>query len=479
MPRLRHLFLYWSCLLPLLAQAADSLPPPVAAALARSGVPASAAAVWVQALDAPRPRVAHNAERPQNPASVMKLLTAWAALENLGPQASWTTRVAADAVPSPQDRLAGNLYLVGSGDPVLSQERLGRLLRQIRGMGVKTIGGDLILDPGIFPLPPFDPGAFDGRGDRPYNAGPAGLILNFTALRITLVTQPGSPRPWLMADPPLAGLSLENRVSQEPGPCEAWHRQLVARLEPKREGGQNLVVEGRWRTDCGRRDWNLSPLPPEAFNPALVEALWRELGGELEGRVRLGSTPPQAMTLLEDRSPPLAEVVRDMNKWSNNLIARQLLLTLGQGAAEPGEDLTTAGIRVVNDSLARTGIDTRGLIMENGAGLSRSARVRTTTVGQVLLAAWRSPFMAEFMAALPVAGRDGTARRRLEGSPAAGYAHLKTGSLEGVVSMAGYVLDRQGRRHGVVMVVNHPNADASREAQDALVEWVWAGSPRP
>jgi D-alanyl-D-alanine carboxypeptidase/D-alanyl-D-alanine-endopeptidase (penicillin-binding protein 4) len=476
MPRLL-LLLALALILP--ARAAETLPPPVAAALAQANLPASAVGVWVQELEAPRPLLAHQAEVAMNPASVMKLLTAWAALDVLGPAYTWTTRVAIDA-PLPTDgRLAGNLYLVGGGDPVLGYDRLQRLLRQVRGLGIERIDGDLVLDASLFPLPPFDPAAFDRRGDRPYNVGPSALLLNFGALRVTLVSDPAEARPRIAMDPPLAGVRLANRVQQEAGPCEAWHRQLAARLEAAPEGGQVLAVEGRWRTDCGRRDWNLAPLPAERYAPALVRALWAELGGRIGGKLRFGTAPASAATVLEESSPPLADVVRDMNKWSNNVIARQLALTLGRQAAAPGEDLTAAGLRAVRESLERAGIDTRGLVMENGAGLSRIARVRAATVGQVLLAAWRRPFMPEFMAALPLAGRDGTARRRLEASPAAGFAHLKTGSVEGVVSIAGYVLDRNSRRYAVVMLVQHPEADAARPAQDALVEWIWAGAGSP
>ena len=464
-------------LFPLPLSAGEALPPRVAAALAAAGLPANAVAAWIQRVDAPRPQLAYRADVPMNPASVMKVLTAWTALDVLGPAYTWTTRVAAEA-PLPSDgRLAGNLYLVGGGDPVLGYERLWRLLRQVRGLGIERIAGDLVLDASLWTLPPFDPAAFDGRGDRPYNVGPSALLLNFTAVRITLVSDFGGLRPRMALEPPLAGLRLENRVVQETGPCEAWHRQLTPRIETASDGSQVLAVEGRWRMDCGRKDWNLAPLSPERYAPALVRALWAELGGRIDGTVRFGSTPEAARMLLEEPSPPLADVVRDMNKWSNNVMARQLLLTLGRQAAMPGEEQTAAGIRVVKASLERAGIDSRGLVMENGAGLSRSARVSAATIGQVLLAAWNRSFMPEFVAALPLAGRDGTARHRLESSPAAGYAHLKTGSLDGVVSMAGYVLDRRGRRHVVVMLTQHPEAQASRPAQDALVEWVWEGLP--
>ena len=113
--------------------------------------------------------------------------------------------------------------------------------------------------------------------------------------------------------------------------------------------------------------------------------------------------------------------------------------------------------------------------MRVGSGLSRNERIRADSLGALLLAVWQRPWMPEFIAALPVAGLDGTARRRLGDSPARGQAHIKTGTLNGVRAMAGYLLDRKGQRHVVVMMVNHPDAAASAAAQDALLEWLWSG----
>src|SRR5690606_7816892 len=231
---------------------------------------------------------------------------------------------------------------------------------------------------------------------------------------------------------------------------------------------------------CGPRTWSAAPLPPAAFGTALVSTLWSEVGGRLGGTVREGRTPADAQELFGDDSPALADVVRDMNKWSSNVIARQLLATLGSAlpsSTAPMLDMVAGGARVAGELLARAGIDTNGLVIENGSGLSRIERIRADSLGTLLLKAWQRPWMPEYIAALPVAGLDGTARGRLRNSPASGHAHIKTGTLNCVRAMAGYLLDRHGRRHAVVMMVNHPEAPKSAAAQDALMDWLWAGTP--
>lgn len=471
MPLIRR-FVLLLVLLPALATGAD-LPRSVRQALHQAGVPLADVAVWVQRLDAPAPSLALHADRPMNPASVMKLVTAFAALERLGPAHTWQTRAGTDATVQ-DDVLHGNLYLVGSGDPMLSYERLWKMLRQLRALGIERIAGDIVLDGSALALPPHDPDAFDGRGLRPYNAGPWGLLMHYNTLRLTLVpgTQPGEPVR-IAADPPLAGLTIDNRIVTAGGGCGSWHQALEARLAST-PAGTRLELGGRLPASCGRRDWSAAPLAPEAYGVALVAALWSEVGGRLGGQVRTGQAPAQFSELIVEDSDPLGDVVRNMNKWSSNVIARQLLATLGT-AATGAPDMVSGGALVIRTQLEAAGIATDGLVIENGSGLSRIERIRADTLGQLLLAAWQRPWMPEFVAALPMAGVDGTARKRLNGSPASGHAHIKTGTLDGVRAMAGYVLDRHGRRHAVAMMVNHAQASATQAAQDALIEWVWAG----
>jgi D-alanyl-D-alanine carboxypeptidase/D-alanyl-D-alanine-endopeptidase (penicillin-binding protein 4) len=456
--------------------AADRLPPTVQLALDNARIPAEAVSVWMQPVDATAPTLAFNVEQPMNPASVMKLVTAFAALERLGPAHTWRTRVATHG-PIRNGVLEGDLFLIGGGDPVLGYDRLWKLLRRLRALGIERVDGDIVLDASVLRLPAHDPDAFDGRGLRPYNSGPHGLLLNYNTLLLGLYPGKAATDPvTLAAEPPLAGIVIDNRILTSDAPCGTWYSDLQASIE----GGRRLVLSGSLPAACGPRTWSAAPLPPEAFGAALVSTLWSEVGGRLGGTVRAGTAPADAQELFGDDSPSLAEVVRDMNKWSSNVIARQLLATLGSAlpsSAAPMPDMVAGGAYVARKLLAAAGIDTDGLVIENGSGLSRIERIRADSLGTLLVRAWQRPWMPEYIAALPVAGLDGTARGRLRNSPAIGHAHIKTGTLNGVRAMAGYLLDRHGRRHAVVMMVNHPEAASSAAAQDALMDWLWAGTP--
>ncbi|HRP22532.1 D-alanyl-D-alanine carboxypeptidase/D-alanyl-D-alanine-endopeptidase [Thauera sp.] len=456
--------------------ASEGLPPALQLALDTARIPTEAVSVWVQAVDAVQPTLALNADRPMNPASVMKLVTAFAALERLGPAHSWRTQVAASGMLQ-HGVLHGDLYLVGGADPVLGYDRMWKLLRRLRALGIERIEGDIVLDASALQLPPHDPDAFDGRGLRPYNSGPHGLLMHYNTLLLGLYPGKAANEPvTLAAEPPLAGVVIDNRILTSNAPCGTWYSDLQASIE----GGRRLVLSGSLPAACGPRTWSAAPLPPAEFGIALVAGLWSEVGGRLSGAVREGRLPASGTEILfGDDSPPLADVVRDMNKWSSNVIARQLLATLGALSPARTQDtphMVAGGARVAAEQLAAAGIDTQGLVIDNGSGLSRIERIRADSLGQLLLAVWRRPWMPEYLAALPVAGLDGTARRRLADSPATGQAHIKTGTLNGVRAIGGYLLDRHGRRHAVVMMVNHPEAHNSAAAQDALLEWVWAGA---
>lgn len=450
---------------------AGSLPPSVSQALQQAGIPESGVAVWVQGVEEDAPRVAFNAERVMNPASVMKLVTAFAALERLGTGFTWKTQVTTEGELH-GDRLEGSLAIIGSGDPLLDVGRLWKLLARVRASGITHIAGDIVLDGSALRLPAHDPAAFDGRPLRPYNSGPNGLLLNFNTVQIHLTPGLAAGAPIAVAAvPALDGLLIDNRFITTAGRCGTWFRDLDAALSLT-EHGPTLTLLGSMPADCGPRDWSVSPYTSHDFAAALVAWLWRESGATLGGKVRWGAAPQRAVPLFENISPPLADAVREMNKWSSNVIAQQLLATLALEQTD-SLDMLASGARIAGDSLAAAGIPTQGLVIDNGSGLSRTSAIRADALGELLIQAWKRPWMPEFMSSLSLAGVDGTARRRLSDSPANGQAHIKTGTLNGVRAMAGYVLDRNGRRHALVMMVNDAKAPQSEAAQDALIEWVW------
>ncbi|KAB2928815.1 MAG: D-alanyl-D-alanine carboxypeptidase/D-alanyl-D-alanine-endopeptidase [Dechloromonas sp.] len=445
------------------------LPAAVHQALAAAQIPAGSVAVVIQPVDAAAPLLVHNAGQPMNPASVMKLLTTYAALDLLGPAHTWQTTAWSDAVPA-GGTLAGNLYLKGSGDPRFAIEHLWALLRQLRVRGIERIAGDIVLDGSAFAPVDFDPAAFDNKPMRPYNVGPSALLINFQALRFTL--QPADGQARVMLETPSDGLRLDNRLRLVGGPCGSdWKDRINLRLQPEADG-QRLEISGTYAALCGERPLNLAPLSPATQAAGLIRALWRELGGGLQGQVREGRLPAIATPLARHESAPLAEIVRDINKFSNNVMARQLFLTLGSDGTPEQPATAEAAARRLTDWLARRRLHFPELVVDNGSGLSRRERISAASMNRLLVDAWHNPLMPEFVSSLPLTGIDGTMKKRLNGSPVAGRAHIKTGTLDGVRTAAGYALDGSGRRYALTVFINDPRANAGNAAIDALLSWV-------
>lgn len=470
----------------------------------------------------PALRLSLAAHEPRAVASLMKLFTTLAALDRLGPDWRWHTPVWL-AGPVRGGVLHGSLHIAAAGDPTLSAERLWLLVQAVRAQGVREIRGDIVIDDTAFAeLPGGDPAAFDGEPLRPYNVLPRGLVLAQQAVLLQLRPDALAGLARVSTLPELAGVDWPASVPLEPAAaCGDWRTALQLDLaNPNRP-----QLRGRYPLACGARDWPLAwpePQPGEHARRA-IEAAWRQAGGGLGGQVRAGPAPAGLAPTLGFGSPPLAEVVRSINKYSNNPMARLLFLTLGSDAAEPPAPLPpdAAALRsldaaarsaqgfasspsgavapavlaaaddgpvwrpplrpatlerarrlVADWAVQRAGCRPGELVLDNGSGLSREERSSAACLAAVLQAAWASPLMPELLASLPVAGVDGTARR-LGGAEAAGRAHLKTGSLRDVMAAAGVVLGRSGARHAVVVLINDPRAAAARPVLDAVLRWAW------
>lgn len=437
---------------------AGELPASVGSALKEAGIPLHNVAVVVQEADSEQPLLKHNARQPMNPASTMKLLTTYAALELLGPAYTWKTEVLADAA---SDDATGNLYLRGSGDPRLALEQFWLLLRQLRARGVSAIDGDLVLDRSAFALPAHDPGEFDNEPLRPYNAGPDALLVNLNSLSLTLHAEAQQIR--VISETPSDGLAVESRLQLTHDACGDWREKVKVGV-----ADQRIMLSGSFSANCGDKALNLSPWPANVQVDSLFRALWRELGGSLHGKVRDGLTPANARPLIAQESPTLGEVVREINKYSNNVMARQVFLTLARERPATAEGAR----RRLAAWLADKQLAQPELVLDNGSGLSRNERISADGLAQLLLAAWKSPVMPELMASLPLAGVDGTLKKRLANGASTGRAHLKTGYLEGVRAIAGYVQDSRNKRWVVVFLINDARSRLGKPAMDALLNWV-------
>jgi D-alanyl-D-alanine carboxypeptidase/D-alanyl-D-alanine-endopeptidase (penicillin-binding protein 4) len=455
-----------------------ALPPPVARAFADAGIPLASVGIVVQEVAAPRPVLTHQAGRAYNPASVMKLITTFAALELLGPEHRWKTE-AYLAGPLVDGVLRGDLVLKGGGDPKITVEQWRAFMASLRAQGLSAVDGDLVLDRSYFAPIAHRPGAFDGEPLKPYNVGPDALLVNFKAVKFAFAPDVERSATQLTIEPPLARIAVTAPPTLGEGECGDWHRALGA-LFVDRGGRATASFAGRYAPACGEREWWVALLDAPTYVHGMFEAYFREAGGRFGGSWKPGLAPRNATPFATLVSPPLWDIVRDVNKLSNNVMARQVFLTLATVGAPP--PATTAGATaVVRRWLVRRNLRMPELVLDNGSGLSRRERISAGSLARLLLAADASAVREEFASSLAVAATDGTVQRRFHDRSVAGHALLKTGSLEGVRSLAGYVLAADGRRYAVAAIVNHPNAAGAAAALDGLVQWVHrdAGSAPP
>ena len=447
------------------------LPATVRQALKQAQVPPHGLSVLVVAAPSSAdkqepPRLRHREQESVNPASVMKLFTTYAGLQLLGADFTWRNRVYTDGSVQ-SGVLNGNLILRGSGDPKLVIERLQDLIGQVMAQGVREVRGNIVLDRSVFDVT-TRPDPFDDEPLRPYNVSPDGLLLNFKSVIYTFSPDAANGRALVRSEPPLAGLSVTPDVPLRNGPCQDWRGELKADFSQPLQ----TRFSGSYTASCGERPWPVAYPQPEDYAPRVFQALWLQAGGKLTGQTLYGTTPPHAKLLVQTPSLPLSDVVADINKFSNNVMAQQLFLTLSSELGAPGR---FAASRLRLEQWWRNQFP--GLpapVLDNGSGLSRSERSTAQALTALLQNANQSPQALAFKNSLSVAGVDGTTARlkdRLPNSPAIGKAWLKTGSLRDVASIAGYVQGESGRMYTLVAVLNHPNAQQARPALDALLEW--------
>ena len=410
-----------------------------------------------------------NIDIPRSPASTIKLVTTFASLDLLGPAYVWHTRASIRGALQ-NGILDGDLILQGGGDPYMTLERWWSFAHALRDKGLKTIRGDIVIDNTAFSLPVEDPGAFDGRPNRSYNVLPDAMMVNFQSVEFTVVPNVAMNRVDVVASPAPVNLTIENRIALASGRCAGAAGRVDFEVESER--WDRVLFTGALSSTCAERTFARVLLRPADYAYGTFVALWRELGGQFDGNLRVASTPAGALPFLSFDSLTLGEIVRLTNKYSSNLMARHLLLTVGEDRFGLPATLDKGAAAIAEWSHER-GLALDGMNIDNGSGLSRATRISVLQMAKVLSAAYHSRFAPEFIASLPLAGIDGTLRSRMKSTPA-GSVRMKTGHLDGVTGVAGYVTTATGRTFVLVSLVNDSRADygAGEPIHAALVNWM-------
>jgi serine-type D-Ala-D-Ala carboxypeptidase/endopeptidase (penicillin-binding protein 4) len=475
------------------ADAPPVLPAPMLAALQGSGLPLRSFGLYVRAVDRSRPLAALNAETPYVLASTAKVVTSLAAMDLLGPGYRWRTQAYVTG-PIVAGRLLGDLLIVGGGDPRFGAQELRAWMMALRRQGLDEVLGDVLIDRSAFALQDSDHQRTPSPAwDRPHHVRPDAMMIGEGVVHVS-VHGTRSTQAQVLTQPPLSGMRVDNRVKRgagcavqarwaDPGNRPAAPTRLQAYTPPP---ATQLIVEGRWSPACEARSVALV-VPGDADHATHAMAgTWADVGGRLRGRVRsvdlrrsqpgqprlplIGPDGEAMLPWATHLSETLPGLVHEMNKTSNNVMARHLMLSLARDFPQQSATLPQAQASVQR-WLKRQGL-ADDIVLENGSGLSRAEQGKPRAMVQMLVNAWRSPQIADFLASLPVAGVDGTLQSRLQNGPATGRAFLKTGTLRDTRALAGYVTGASGTIYALAVLVNHPNAAAATPALDTLVEWL-------
>jgi D-alanyl-D-alanine carboxypeptidase/D-alanyl-D-alanine-endopeptidase (penicillin-binding protein 4) len=443
--------------------------------LRASGLPMASFGAYVRPVDAAAPLVAVNPEASYAMASTTNVVTSLAALDLLGVNFRWRTFAFLQGTLV-DGTLLGDLLIVGGGDARLTSGELREWFAQLRAKGLKRIAGNIVLDRYAFDLSEGDfantPPPSTGRA---YHVRPDAFAIDEGLLHVGIDPAVGG-KAAVALEPPLAGVRVVNKVTLRGG-CAAGARLV------EDGAGSHVDVVGSWSKGCGHRELELMPEAPALFTTRALAGLWAEAGGSLSGTVierprQVGASllpnGPDGKPLLPwavHLSQPLPVVLHDMNKSSNNVTARHLMLALARGFPLRAATLPEAQARM-HEWLLRQGLAAGDVQVENGSGLSRGERAKPRALAQLLANAWHAPRLREFLLSLPVAGMDGTLQHRMQGTAAEGHAFLKTGTLLDTRALAGYVQAASGKIYAVAMMVNHPEAARATPALDRVIEWI-------
>ncbi len=451
---------------------AADLPDNIKQALEKYNFPDSSISIYVEHTDDKSALLDWRSDQQVNPASTMKVLTTYAGLDLLGSDYTWNTDFYIDS-PIVGGTIQDEFYIKGHGDPLLINETLEQAVLAIREQGIHTLAGDLVIDNSYFDLEQSTLALYDDFSMSPYNALPDAANINFGTVEFNILTGKYSSRPDVRMNPPLPGYKLFSRLRMRGGNCRSRYRSPKIELVPY-QGTVTISFAGQYAKRCGNSNIYKVITTADKLLYGAFKKLWQQHGGEFSGGYKYGVVPESAKLIYTLVSEPLINQISIMNKKSNNVMTRQLFLTLGaEKISSPGT--LDKSRQVINSWLNKKGFDTKDSFFDNGSGLSRKSKLSTKLLSDVLTDAANHLQAKEFMESLAIAGVDGTMRNRFRNHPAQGQIFIKTGTLNGVRAIAGYVNSQSGKQYTVATIQQHPGIGNGRgkAIQNAILDWAY------
>jgi D-alanyl-D-alanine carboxypeptidase/D-alanyl-D-alanine-endopeptidase (penicillin-binding protein 4) len=436
-----------------------------------SDIPMSQAnySIHVQAINADTPMVSWNTHVTRSPASVIKLLTTYASVLKLGFDYRWETKFLHTGSLK-NGTLYGDLYVKASGDPTLETEDMYDIVSQISAVGIRKITGNIIIDRTLFNVENKNNSGFDKNVHSPYNAMPDAIMFNKRKSTICII--PTSQRAKVEKDVPDESYNVINNLRMVNGSCKGGRAWPKVSIKTNASERSTVFLTGDLSKRCGKREvCKVISMPHRAFYYALKNSLSNS-GISFLGTLKLRKVPFDAKYLFSHYSDSLESVISTVAKKSDNLVARQVMLTMG--AVTYGEGSTLYKSRkAIETTLNQYHILEQGTThIDNGSGLSRTSTLTAKSLANLLDHAYKN-YGHRWMNTLAIAGIDGTIKYRFRNSSIFGRAWMKTGTIRGVKNIAGYVEGASGQYYVVVVLVNDKfSAKYGAVLGNRVIEWV-------
>lgn len=407
----------------------------------------------------------HRSQVLMLPASITKIVTASTVLENLPPGTKFKTRIM--STDNPKDgKLKGSIYLVGGGDPSFVSENMWVLVNNFLRTGTKEILGDIIVDDSLFDTIRFDESRESSRVDRAYDAPVGAMSFNWNSMNV-FVRPDDNGKAHVFLDPVNEYLSLNNNVKTKGKGSVSID---VNRSWNEKSQIESVSVSGSIGKDIKEHVMFANITRPDLWAGYNLKAFLAQRGIEVKGKIKTGTVPASADVLAEVESKPVEFMLADMNKFSNNFVAEMLTKNVAALFEKPATLKT--GVKKINEHLKSQGFTEKDFVIVNPSGLTRENRMTAQAMCKLLIIREKDfTSMPEFINSLPIAGVDGTLKRRMKNGRSYRQIRAKTGLLTGVVSLAGYASEDNGPASAFAFIYNGPGEGSrAREVMDQIFE---------